>query len=372
MIAPMLHPTLRVQILAGLAFGLAGASALGQLAKAPGSDKTSAPPAQGAADLRRPDGVVGGAPAGGSGAAGSVGKRSVGHANQQWMDRHTRFGGTEWFTRARQDSPLGFTLAIEVEEIVAKGGARVKAGDTLIRGRDGEMVAALNVQVARAENETEVETAMAAQELAQIRFDAVEVAKKEGVHNLAEYEERRVQLVSSKIAVMAARKRLEEEKLKTVQLREQTKRYRIVAPYDGIVDQVACEVGQTATENQPVMRFVDIDALWIDVPLRISETISLGLKAGHPAWVLLDLPGPATVLDAKVLYVAPAADASSGTRRVRVEAANPEHKPPGTAVSVRFTPPATDWNKIETESAPAMDKSASTVVAPTGAGGDRK
>ena len=137
--------------------------------------------------------------------------------------------------------------------------------------------------------------------------------------------------------------------------------------------QVACEVGQTANENQPVMRLVDIDALWIDVPVKIGDTISQGLKPGHPAWMLLDLPGPPTILEGKVLYVAPAADSSSGTRRVRVEAMNPDQKPPGTAASVRFTPPESDWNKAERETAAPATK---TSIAPTdtgaGAGGDRK
>jgi len=346
MIVSMLNQQLRVQLLSGFALGLVSACG-GTLAQ-------SAPPAPVALEPRRLDAPI-----------PPTVRRPGGQANQQWIDRHLRFGGTDWFTRARQDSPLGFTLAIEVEEIIAKGGVRVKAGDVLIRGRDGEMIAALNVQAARASNETEIDTAVAAQELGQIRFDAVEEAKKEGVNNPAEYEERRVQLVSSKIAVIAARKRLEEERLKTDQLREQCKRYRIVAPFDGIVDQVACEVGQTANENQPVMRLVDIDALWIDVPVKIGDTISQGLKPGHPAWMLLDLPGPPTILEGKVLYVAPAADSSSGTRRVRVEAMNPDQKPPGTAASVRFTPPEPDWNKAERETTAPATK---TSNAPTDSG----
>ena len=264
-----------------------------------------------------------------------------------WAGRQARFGGTEWITRARQDAPLGFTLAVEVQEIKAKGGMTVKKDDELIRARDGEVLAALAAQKARADNKTEVDSATFQRDLAKARFDGVKEAKAADASSKAEYEEREAQFKVAEVAVESAEKRLIEEAHRADQLREQAKRYRILAPFDGIVDQVVCEIGQTVTENQPVMRLVDIEALYVDVPIRTDQTLGLKLRAGHLAWVLLDVPGEPVMLVGKILYVAPTADAASNTRRVRVEVANADLLPPGTAASVRFSAPEGNWNESE-------------------------
>ncbi len=269
-----------------------------------------------------------------------------------WPGRHARFGGTEWLSRAKQDAPLGFTLAVEVQEVHAKGGMMVTKGDLLVHARDGEVLAALAAQESRSRNDTQVTSAQAQKDLAQAKFDGVEEAKAKNVMNKAEYDERKAQLAVAIIGIEAAQKVLEEEVLKTVQLSEQAKRYRIVAPFNGIVDQVVCEPGQICTDNQPVMRLVDISSLYIDVPIKTDETLRLKLKSGFPAYVLLDIPGPPVVRQGRVLYVAPAADAASGTRRVRVEVPNPDLLPPGTSASVRFTEPSADWNRDEVAAMP--------------------
>lgn len=322
------HPALPLILLAGFPLWVVNP------AQVPGQPQTGARPAEPTAAPQR-------------GAAAS---------SEEWRARHLRFGGTEWLTRAKQDAPLGFTLAVEVVEILAKGGMPVKAGDLLVRGRDGEVLAAVAAQRARADNDTDVTSAIAQAALAQTRFDAVEEAKQQGVYSKAEYDERQAQLTVANIAIDAARNRLKEEQLRATQLEEQAKRYRVEAPFDGVVDQVVCELGQSVNENQPIMRLVDVSSLYIDVPIKTTETITLNLGAGKPAWALLDLPGEPIVVEGRILYVSPAADASSGTRRVRVELANPQRLPPGTNASVRFTAPAQDWNAPQSAKAGGSER----------------
>lgn len=264
-------------------------------------------------------------------------------ADVEWAERGGRFGGSEWVTRPSRDAALGFTLAQEIRHILVKAGDRVKAGQVLARARDSEVLASVAVQEARAKNTTEVENARAQLELAQSRFDAAERALKGDALNQAEFDERRIGLVTAKIALEAAQKRLEEEQLRLVQLQKQAERYRVEAPFDGVIETVAADEGQTATENQPVIRVVNVDTLWIDVPVATDQTITDKLGPNHPAWVLLDLPGDPVVLTGRVLYVSPVADAASQTRRVRVEAMNPTGFPAGTRARVRFAPPASTW-----------------------------
>lgn len=279
-------------------------------------------------------------------------------ADLLWAQRSAAFGGDEWVTRASRDAALGFTSALEVQEIYVKPGAAVTKGTRLIRARDGEIITGLAVQEQKSKNDTEVRNARAAEELAQSRFDAVEKVMVSDAGTQAEYDERRISLASAKIGVEAAAKRLEEEVLRFEQLKEQAKRYYIDAPFDGVVDQLVAEVGQAVTEQDPVIRVVDIDPLWIDVPVKIETTIRGQIAPGHQAWALLDLPGEPVVLTGRVLYVSSVADSASGTRRVRVEVDNPKLWPAGTRTRVRFTPPG----PLSTEPSKSLSSAAPTAA----------
>lgn len=263
-----------------------------------------------------------------------------------WTTRSDRFGGYEWITRPSQDSILTFGGPVETRRILARGGDRVRQGQIVIQGRDDEQQAALEVQRVRATDRSDVLTAEASLELAQSRFDAAEEAKAKEAINPSEYDERRIGLKAAKIALQAAEQRFKEEGLRLKQIEEQIKRFRLEAPFDGIVQEVMAELGQTTDERGPVIRIINIDPLYIDVPVRIDQTITLNLQPGKPAWLLLDVPGEPVVLNGKVLYVAPGADSASGTRRVRVEAANPAQLPSGTRARVRFTQPADGWAEL--------------------------
>jgi len=286
-----------------------------------------------------------------------------------WESRGSQFGGDEWITRPSRDSAMGFTLSIEVAELLVRPGDRVKTGQLMIRGRDNEILASLAVQKSAAENDTEVKTARVNLELAQSRFTAVEKVMAKDAGTSAEFDERRVQRDGAVIAVEAAQKRLELEVLRFEQLRRQAERYRVEAPFDGIVDTLAAEVGQTVTEQNPIIRIVSVNPLWIDVPVRTGDTILRGLKPGHPAWALLDLPGEPVVLAGKVLYLSAVADSASGTRRVRVEIANPDLWPAGTRARVRFDDPGPMWGAPKLAPSAAAPASSDAPAAPALASG---
>lgn len=265
-------------------------------------------------------------------------------ASGEWERRSARFGGYEWITRPSQDATMSFSSPIEVSALRVKGGQVVKAGQTLVQGRDSEARVALDVQQLRGKNDTDVRNAKVNLDLAKSRFDAAKKARESEALADAEYDERRTGFDSAKIAVEAAELKLKEEQLRAVQLERQLERYRIDAPFDGIVQEVMAEVGQTLDDKAPAVRLISIDPLYVDVPVRTEETVLAGLSPGKPAWLLLDLPGEAVVLQGKVQYVSPAADAASGTRRVRIEAGNPALLPTGTRARVRFDEPPTSWN----------------------------
>jgi RND family efflux transporter MFP subunit len=255
-----------------------------------------------------------------------------------WSDAATAFSDLEWVTRPSRDSIMSLTVAGEIAEIPVKPGQRVRKGEVLVQARDAEAQAGLAVQRVRAANEGEVRSAKASLELAEVRYKRILEADAQGAGTPQELDERRVSVDAARASLMSAEHRLREERERVRQLEEAVRRYRIEAPFDGIVENIAMDVGATVEPPNPVLRVVNIDVLWIDLPVPTGRTISAQLAQGKPAWVLLDLPGQ-PVLQGRVLHVSPVADAAAETRRVRVEVLNPQGLPPGTRARVRFEAP---------------------------------
>jgi hypothetical protein len=73
--------------------------------------------------------------------------------------------------------------------------------------------------------------------------------------------------------------------------------------------------------------------------------MTLGLKPGDPAWVLMDTPDDPVVLVGKVLEVSPVAEFASQSIIVKVEIENPRSRPAGLAAWVRFVEPTGPWQE---------------------------
>lgn len=259
-------------------------------------------------------------------------------APAEWSERAKSFGELEWITRPSRDAVMSFTIPVEIREIVAKPGQRVKQGDLLIRARDGDALAAVEVQRVRAGNTGPIGNARAAVDSADTRYKRILEADKDKATNQQEVDDRRVQLDAARSQLANAENEHREEEAKLKQLIEQAARYRLDAPFDGVIESVIVEAGSSIEPPNPVLRIVNIDTLWIDLPTPTEITLSKNLKAGDKAWVLLDVPG-GWMSEGKIVYVSPIADAAAATRRVRIEVVNSRGLPPGTRARVRFDKP---------------------------------
>jgi len=107
---------------------------------------------------------------------------------------------------------------------------------------------------------------------------------------------------------------------------------KLVCPIEGVVAQLMVHQGETVDAgSMKVMRVVQVDPLWVEVPVPIQQARQL--KQGDEAQVTFTdkqaRPG-------KVALVFPVGDAASGTINVRVEIPNPQKLQPGENVSVQF------------------------------------
>lgn len=261
------------------------------------------------------------------------------------------FQGYKCFARPNKDAQMGFSNPNRVTEVLVKSGQRVKKGEILIRGDDAEDIIALDLQKIRAKSKSTVERARAQAELAKLENDKIEKVSQGNAATPQEIDRARLSYAAAKADFETAEVEQLQQEIAVDRLQARVDRARIIAPFDGVVDFVKVDAGQQTNENDKILRVVNVSPLWIDVPALTPETVQLGTRIGDEAWVLMDVAGKPRVMKAKVIELAPTADASSRTRQVRLELANPDRADgtigelvAGEPAWVRFTAPSEEWN----------------------------
>lgn len=253
------------------------------------------------------------------------------------------FAGVKAVSRPSRDATMGFSLPTRVMEVLAVGGQDVKKGQVLLRGDDHEDMLVVQLQEIRAKTDLPVQKAAKAAELAKLEYaKTIEAGKLSGASPL-EIDRARLTADSAAIDRDTAAMQQAQEVIQVDRLRARLDKLVIRAPFDGQVDVIMADAGQSTSESDKVVRVVNIDLLWLDVAAPTALSVDLGLRPGDPAWVLMELPGTPVVRVGKVIEVSPTADSASGTRRVRVEVRNTERVVAGVTSWVRFTEPTAEW-----------------------------
>jgi multidrug efflux pump subunit AcrA (membrane-fusion protein) len=284
--------------------------------------------------------------AGQDGSTGEAASASAGADEATWNEVSDAFGGAKAATKPSRDVTMAFTFPTEVRELSVHGGERVKQGDVLVRARDADVTAALEQQRVRSGSRLSIELAEKQQELADIRYAKIMEVGESGSSQM-EREERRVEKEAAALQLQQAIMSFDEEQYKLAQLEGSYERYRLEAPFDGIVEDVMIEVGQAVRETDPAVRIVNTDVLELEANATTDTTIRLQLKPGAPAWVLMDLGGRPVLAVGKVKYVSPVANSVSRTQRVNVELENPAGWPAGMQAQVVFEEPGAAFAKYQ-------------------------
>ena len=278
---------------------------------------------------------------GGAGAAQPEASRpGIPGSREMWG---ASFGGERVFTKPKQDAAMGFTLSTQVMEVLCRTGDRVSAGQMLIRGDDREEASRYQQQVHRAETMLQIERARATADLAQVEFDREQRAFDEGAGNELDRDRARLALATARIDVSIAEWSQQQERYLADLTKARVDRFRLVAPFDGIVDVVSVDVGDVVRETDAVVRVVDLSELWIDVPAEPDMVARLGLAPGSDAWVLMELAETPVVTRGRVIEVTPTSDYGASRQRVRVAVTNASGWPSGLVAWVRFTEPGGEW-----------------------------
>ena len=237
----------------------------------------------------------------------------------------------ETITRPNYDAKLSVPIQGRISKISVKAGQCVKKGDLLVQLDDSAEQVRLAQLKAISEDRTKILAAEV--ELAQKILDLQRVKQLAQTNTATQME-----LEHAQLEVKIQELSLKMTKFEHVQahqqyaeMAKQVVRMKILAPCDGIVEELFAEEGESVDLSRPVLRLVNIKPLWADVPVRTTKTAKL--KVGHMATVRFR---DGTTSQGTIAHIASVADSASETRKVRVSIPNPSSQAAGTRVTVTF------------------------------------
>lgn len=248
------------------------------------------------------------------------------------------FGQIEAVSKARHDLRLGFTVPGKVLLRHVDPGDVVKKGDLLIELEDREGLAQIEIWKFRAQSNVEIDQAKASLELAEIEEVKTRGLVEKNAANAHELKKAELTTAVQKLAVEKAVREQDEAKRQLQITEARHASYTLIAPMDGMIEQILVDVGEVVENLQPMVELVVTDPLRVDVPVPLEETMNL--KVGDNAWVQMRLSDQLVApIVGKIIHLANVADSASNTRLVRVEFANMSNHPAGGQVVVSFTAP---------------------------------
>lgn len=243
-------------------------------------------------------------------------------------------------TAPNSDVTLSFVVPGRVSEVLAETGAVVEKDQPLVHLYDEpERIQSQQLKML-AEDRTKIEAAKA--ELAQRRVDLkkLEQAQAKGAASQWEVEHLYLNVRIAELSLKSSLLEQERYRRQYAHSKSQLARMRLVAPLDGRVEEINVEVGESIGTLGPVIRIVQNDPLWIDVPVPMTQAMKLSI--GQDVWVTF--PGESSHApspNGRIINISSVADAASETLGIRIEVPNPNQRPSGERVTVAFSSPKT-------------------------------
>lgn len=240
-------------------------------------------------------------------------------------------------TAPKADVTLSFVQSGRVADVLVKAGITVKRGQPLVQlYNEPERIKSEQLKMI-SEDRTKIYSAEA--DLAQKRADLkrLQQAHAKGAASQWEVDHSSLDVHLAELALKSALLEHEQYRRRYEHSLSELARMRLEAPIPGRIEEVSVEVGESIGPLGPVVRVVQNDPLWIDVPVPMKQ--ALDLSVGQRVWITF--PGETTSgisPNGRILDISAVADAASETLRVRIEVSNPNQRPAGERVTIAFSP----------------------------------
>jgi len=236
-------------------------------------------------------------------------------------------------TSPSSDITLSYVQPGRISKVNFVEGAWVKAGQVLVQQDDSVEQIQLAQLKAASDDTTQIQASDAS--LAQKKVD-LEKLEKAAAHNAVtqlEVEHARLSVRMAELSLQLARFEHKQTQRKYDEVKVQVEKMSLASPIDGRIEKIHVEAGESINALTDVVRVVQIDPLWIDVPVPLIQ--AMDLTAEKTAKVVFPNPNRASV-EGSIIYIAAVADAASGTLRVRIEVPNKSNRPAGEHVEIIF------------------------------------
>ncbi len=236
-------------------------------------------------------------------------------------------------TNPSSDITLSYVQPGRIAKVHFTEGAWVKVGQVLVQQDDAVEQIQLAQLKAASDDTTQIQASDASLAQKKVDLQKLEKAAAQNAATELEVEHAKLSVKMAELSLKLARFEHEQAQRKYDEVKMQVEKMRLASPIDGRIEKIHVEAGESINALTDVVRVVQIDPLWIDVPVPLIQ--AMDLSAGKMAKVLFPNPNRASV-EGSIVYIAAVADAASGTLRVRIEVPNKSSRPAGEHVEIIF------------------------------------
>ena len=242
--------------------------------------------------------------------------------------------GVAAITTPSADITLSFVQPGRIADININEGQSVKAGQVLVQQDDAVERARLAQLEADSQNIINVQAGEASLAQKQVDLKKLEKAAALNAATALEVEHAKLDVKIADLSVKLAVFEHEQAQRKYEEAKIQIDNMSLKSPIDGIIEKIEFETGESVNALEDVVRVVQINPLWIDVPVPLTK--ARDLRNINTADVIF--PGPnETSVEGTIVFIGAVADAASSTLRVRIQVPNQSLRPAGEHVRVIFS-----------------------------------
>ncbi len=237
-------------------------------------------------------------------------------------------------TRPSADITLSFVQPGRIAKIQFAEGDKVKSGQILAGLDDAAEQVKLAQLKAQGDDRTQIQASEASLAQKKVDLEKLEIAAERDAATPLEVQHARLDVRIAELSLALA-KLEHEQAIRTYQEQKiRVENMQLKCPIDGRIEKIHVEVGESVNALEEALQVVQIDPLWIDVPVPAAD--ALGLEREMTAQIRFPGTNGASTVEGKIIFVGAVIDAASATLRARVEVANPSGRPAGEHVLVSF------------------------------------
>lgn len=240
------------------------------------------------------------------------------------------------FTQPSERRTLAFEGPGVIAEVLVKEGDPVKVGQVLMKQESRMDRHELEVRRIDAESTVEIEAARKEYDLRKVQYERKTKAG-EGAFSPSEVEEALITMELAELKIREAEQKHKQAKVVYERQGVKVALMELPSKIEGVVEKINVDAGEMADPQKPegAISVVKNDPLWVEVPLLESWQVAK-LKPGQVLDVRYRIDAPDAWKKAKIIFIAPVADARSGTQAVRLELPNPDGRASGLDMEVKL------------------------------------